>query len=80
MFALHDESTALQQLSAYAHEVARLTASGGYFVMVTAWTEDRRIQRQPLFAPLELVGTTVVHRHGPAAEHVLVMRCPPVVH
>ena len=46
---------------------------GGYFAMVTAWTPDRRADRMKLFAPLELVSTTEVHRHGPAAEHVMVM-------
>ena len=76
-FALSNEGEPLAQLAAYGKEISRIVAPGGYFAMVTAWTEDRRAERARLFHPLKLVSTTEVHRHGPAAEHVLVMWAEP---
>ena len=71
VFALSDDATALQR---YAKEAARLTAAGGFCVLVTAWTAERRAERLRLFAGLSHVSTTMVHSHGPAAEHMVVLR------
>ena len=71
VFALSDDATALPK---YAREVVRLTAAGGFCVLVTAWTAERRQERLRLFAGLTHVSTTMVHSHGPAAEHMVVLR------
>ena len=71
MFALNSDET---QLATYAREAARLTAEGGYCVVVTAWDAARREERCKLFAPLKLLSTVLVHQHGPAQTNVMVMR------
>ena len=71
MFALNSDET---QLATYAREAARLTAEGGYCVVVTAWDAARREERCKLFAPLRLLSTVLVHQHGPAQTNVMVMR------
>lgn len=58
----------------YAAEAARLTAPGGYCAVVTAWDAKRRAERCKLFAPLKLVQTALVHRHGPASTHMMLLR------
>lgn len=68
---VHSEET---RLAAYAAEAARLTAEGGYCAVATAWDAARRAERSKLFAPLQLVATVLVHRHGPAQTNVMVMR------
>ena len=76
MFALNNDAG---QLVTYAAEAARLTADGGYCVVVTAWDLERRVERCKLFAPLRLVSTTLVHQHGPAQTNVMVMQRPAIV-
>ena len=81
-FALRSEDYAedtgeRKALIAYLGEVRRLLKPGGYFAVVTAWTPDRRrawLQEGAMGAAMELVSTTVVHRDGPAAEHLLIMK------
>ena len=69
--ALNSDET---QLATYAKEAARLTAEGGYCVVVTAWDAARREERCKLFAPLQLVSTVLVHHHGPAQTNAMVLR------
>ena len=69
--ALNSDET---QLATYAKEAARLTAEGGYCVVVTAWDAARREERCKLFAPLQLVSTVLVHQHGPAQTNAMVLR------